>query len=86
MFRNSDIKTNLNLCIFFRLSFLYRSTYHIDVFLLCLELMFLTAFIDFSDVCVQFGFVERDYDLEAVQLDMNISIGGNLNWSFAVDD
>lgn len=48
--------------------------------------MFLTAFIDFSDVCVQFGFVERDYDLEAVQLDMNISIGGNVNWSFAVDD
>ena len=48
--------------------------------------MFLTAFIDLSDVCVQFGFVERDYDLEAVQLDMNISIGGNLNWSFAVHD
>lgn len=48
--------------------------------------MFLTAINDLSDVCVQFGFVERDYDLEAVQLDMNISIGGNLNWSFAVDD
>lgn len=84
MFRNSDIK-QISIYVFSSDCHFFTGA-HIDVFLLCLWLMFLTAFIDLSDVCVQFGFVERDYDLEAVQLDMNISIGGNVNWSFAVDD